>query len=118
MSQISLTLLVLKTRQLDVVRNFYAALGIAFMKEQHGKGPVHYAGQLGDLTLEIYPLTEESAAADATTRLGFAVGSLTKIVESLKSAGAPVVSLPQQTAWGLRAVVRDPDGRMIELYQR
>jgi hypothetical protein len=39
-------------------------------------------------------------------------------VQALQTIGAPVVSEPQATKWGFRAVVRDPDGRAVELYQR
>jgi hypothetical protein len=30
----------------------------------------------------------------------------------------PVVKQPTQNAWGLQAVVKDPDGRSVELTQR
>jgi predicted enzyme related to lactoylglutathione lyase len=112
---IRLNLLVLKTRQLDRLRQFYAALGIAFAQEKHGDGPLHYAGTIGDLVLELYPLPEGAGLADSTTRLGFAVAGLDAVVRALEGVGAEVVALPRQTAWGRRAVVRDPDGRAVEL---
>jgi catechol-2,3-dioxygenase len=111
-----LKLLVLKTRQTERLRAFYQALGIEMAEERHGSGPLHYAGQVGNVVLEIYPLPDESSAADATTRLGFAVERLAEVVQALRDSGAVVASGPQQTAWGLRAVVRDPDGRAVELY--
>jgi hypothetical protein len=114
----TLSLLVLKTRQLESVRQFYAALGIAFSEERHGNGPVHYAGRVGDAVLEIYPLPEGDTPADATTRLGFAVERLAEVVASLRAAGTPVDGEPRATTRGLRAVVRDPDGRAVELTQR
>ncbi len=67
---------------------------------------------LGDGVLEIYPLSG-GVEADQTTRLGFAVSDLESIVECLNEAY--VRSKPKQTEWGLRAVVRDPDGRTVEL---
>jgi catechol 2,3-dioxygenase-like lactoylglutathione lyase family enzyme len=111
-----INLLVLKTRGLEKLKHFYTALGIRFTAEQHGKGPGHYAGQVGDLVLELYPL-EDTRAADATTRLGLVVADLDAVVRSLATEEGVLVSQPRQTAWGLRAVVRDPDGRMVELYQ-
>jgi hypothetical protein len=45
-SDAKLNLLVLKTRQLDRLRGFYAALGIAFAEERHGGGPTHNLGPL------------------------------------------------------------------------
>jgi lactoylglutathione lyase len=102
MTTASLRLIVLKTRDLDKLKAFYEALGITFAKEQHGKGPMHYAGQLGTTVLELYPLPHDITVADTTTRLGFCVGSLKDVLTRL---GATV------------AVVRDPDGRTVELYQ-
>jgi lactoylglutathione lyase len=117
MAGVLLRLLVLKTRQLDALRAFYGALGIELVEEKHGQGPIHYAGRLGDVVLEVYPLPE-AHSADATTRLGFAVERLTEVVDTLQTLGAVIVTQPQETAWGRRALVRDPDGRAIELYQR
>jgi len=113
----SLKLLVLKTRQVDKLRAFYQALGVELVEEKHGDGPVHYAGKVGDAVLEVYPLPDGSDTADATTRLGFTVGKLPEVFQALKEAGTTVAGEPKETAWGLRAVVPDPDGRAVELYQ-
>ncbi len=117
MAGVSLKLLVLKTRQVDRLRSFYQALGIDLTEEKHGAGPVHFAGQVGGAVLELYPLPAEDGPADATTRLGFAVEKLAEVVQALRNAGELIAREPRPTAWGLRAVVRDPDGRAIELYQ-
>ena len=117
MNNVALSLLVLKTRQLDGLRRFYGSLGIELTKEQHGKGPVHYAARVGDVVLEVYPLPDNDTSADATTRLGFAVPSVAKVVQALQAVGTPIVREPQVTQWGLQAVVRDPDGRAVELYE-
>jgi hypothetical protein len=116
MQGVSLRLLVLKTRQLDQLRAFYQALGIALAEERHGRGPLHYAGQVGEATLEVYPLGDDAAATDATTRLGFTVDSLDDALRSLNALGVMPSDAPRQTPWGRRAVVRDPDGRAVELY--
>lgn len=116
MSKVSMRLLVLKTSQVDRLRAFYQALGLELAEERHGSGPTHFAGQVGDAILELYPLLDGDTA-DATTRLGFAVERLAEVVQALREAGTVIASEPRQTAWGLRAVVRDPDGRAVELYQ-
>ena len=59
MAGVSLKLLVLKTRQPDRLRTFYQAFGVELVEERHGSGPHHYAGQVGDTVLEIYPLRDE-----------------------------------------------------------
>jgi lactoylglutathione lyase len=112
----ALRLLVIKTRQLDKARAFYQALGIHFSEECHKGGPVHYAGQVGATVIEVYPLPDEAPAPDASVRLGFDVANLGGVLESLQSLGTPVVTEPRITPWGYRAVVRDPDGRAVELY--
>ncbi len=117
MADVLLTLLVLKTRQVDLVRSFYEALGIALTEEQHGSGSRHHAGRVGDVVIEVYPLPD-GAAVDTSTRLGFSVGNLAEVVQAIQGLGGTVVKQPTQTAWGLQAVVKDPDGRSVELTQR
>lgn len=107
-----LNLLVLRTYRLEELRAFYSALGAKFEAEQHGSGPKHYAATLGaGLVLELYPC-QEGASLDAGTRFGLAVADLR---QALCRVGQPVT--PKETPWGLQAVVRDPDGRTIELSQ-
>jgi catechol 2,3-dioxygenase-like lactoylglutathione lyase family enzyme len=113
MNGIKLNLVVLKTHRLDVLRDFYSALGFLFIEERHGEGPPHFAAHVGDVIFELYTLPE-SCAVDSTTRLGFAVPDLDAVVAKL---GAAVVSGQHETAWGRSAVVRDPDGRKVELVQ-
>lgn len=111
----ALTLLVLKTPRIEAVRPFYEAIGISFVEEKHGDGPVHYAGRIGETVMEVYPLL--TGEPDRTTRLGFSVGDLGKVTAALKAIGTEVTE-PKKTEWGLRTVVHDPDGRAVELYQR
>lgn len=118
MADVSLTLLVLKTPQVDRLRAFYQTVGVEFTEEQHGQGPRHYAGQVGDVVIELYPLADDGATVDTSTRLGFSVDKLTEVVQALEGIGTHVVKQPSQTAWGLQAVVKDPDGRSVELIQR
>jgi predicted enzyme related to lactoylglutathione lyase len=115
MAAIRLNLLVLKTRQLDRLRDFYSALGITFAEERHGDGPTHLAGRVGDVVLELYPLPADAGPADSTTRLGFIVPDLDAALRQMEAAGATVVSPPRQTEWGRRSLIRDPDGRAVEL---
>lgn len=115
MTEPHLKLVVLKTNQLQLVRDFYTRLGFHFVEEQHGKGPRHFSAPLGDGTLEFYPLSD-GTKADTTTRLGFSVSCMDSVIESLAALDA-IASGPKQTAWGLQAIVHDPDGRTVELYE-
>ncbi|MFO0843743.1 MAG: VOC family protein [Gemmataceae bacterium] len=113
----SLRLLVLRTRQLERLRDFFRPLGVTFTPERHGTGPLHYAGEVGGVVLELYPLPEAARPDDHLTRLGFSVRDLASALHEFEAAGVAVVSGARETEWGLRAVVRDPDGRTVELYQ-
>lgn len=118
MTEVSLTLLVLKTRRVEQLRGFYQTLGIELTEEQHGKGPVHFAGRVGNVVIEVYPLRNDHTTVDSSTRLGFAVENLAEVVKALEGIGMNMVTPPKETAWGLQAVVRDPDGRTVELSQQ
>ncbi|MFN3650970.1 MAG: VOC family protein [Armatimonadota bacterium] len=117
MSSVMLTLLVLKTARLEELCYFYHAVGMELSTEQHGSGPRHYSVRLGELVLELYPLPSGAAAERSDLRLGFAVGDLHATLLRLRRIGTDVRSQPTDTEWGLRAVVSDPDGRSVELYQ-
>jgi lactoylglutathione lyase len=116
MPEPALTLLVLKTRKVEQLRQFYQTLGIKFVKEQHGKGPVHYAGQACGIVIEIYPVSDD-ALIDASIRLGFAVENLAETVRALEPNRDGTTSPSQSSGVGLHALVRDPDGRAVELSQ-
>ncbi|HEY1067915.1 MAG TPA: hypothetical protein VGE52_17460 [Pirellulales bacterium] len=124
-----LSLLVLKTRRLAELRAFYAALGIEFVEERHGRGPLHYAGRLGDVIFEVYPLPGESVLADGAARpaspadapsirLGLIVDRLAETLALLRGLPGVVVGEPKTTEWGASVLVRDPDGRPVELSAR
>ena len=112
-----LNLLVIRSEEPARAVRFYELLGLRFQEEQHGQGPVHWAAQSGGLVMEIYP-ARSSDEVDKTTRLGFDVDDLQSVVESLRDQGIEIVNQPKQTQWGLRAVVKDPDGRSVELIQQ
>jgi hypothetical protein len=47
--------LVIRTKQVLDYLAFFNALGLTFKREQHGDGPWHYACQVDNTVLEIYP---------------------------------------------------------------
>jgi lactoylglutathione lyase len=112
-----LNLLVIRSEEPARAVGFYELLGLHFQEEQHGKGPVHWAAQSVGLVMEIYP-ARSSDEVDRTTRLGFDVNDVQSAVATLQEHGLEIVNDPKQTQWGLRAVVKDPDGRSVELIQQ
>jgi catechol 2,3-dioxygenase-like lactoylglutathione lyase family enzyme len=112
-----LNLIVVRSLDPKRTKGFFELLGIRFQEEQHGSGPIHWSADLDSLVLEVYPAKSEDEAC-GPSRLGFEVEDATSILKYLRSAGVEIVSDLKQSKWGLRAVVRDPDDRSVELVQR
>jgi hypothetical protein len=106
----------LTIRALDVERtmDFYAALGLRFVRERHGEGPVHYAALCDGLVFEIYPL-QGGDAATQSARIGWRVADVATSTQDLLAAGGTLLTPPTQTKRGVRSVVVDPAGHKVEL---
>jgi lactoylglutathione lyase len=109
-----LNLLVIRSLDLKSAEIFYQALGLKFVKHQHGKGLPHLAAEKDGFVFEIYPQQDKPTHH---TRLGFCVDSVARTIEVLTALGGKVLSSPRLTEWGYRAVIKDPDGHTIELIQ-
>ncbi|MGZ6005727.1 MAG: VOC family protein [Candidatus Saccharimonadales bacterium] len=108
-----LNLLVLRSTDLEKSVGFYGLLGLVFDEEKHGNGPIHYSAQLGQLVLELYPLGKRNPTTD--TRLGFLVSSVDECLNQLEPDS--IVEPAEDTGRGRLAIVKDPDGHTIELFQ-
>jgi hypothetical protein len=62
---------------------------------------------------EVYPLG--CGAVTTGTRLGFSVPALPASIAAAVEAGGKVISPPQLSSWGHRAVLSDPEGHKVEL---
>jgi lactoylglutathione lyase len=114
----TISLIVLRTSQMEAALAFYKALGLVFTEESHGTGPIHYSTQTGPSVLEIYPGEPSepiNRKAGGATMLGFSVQSLDDILPVLEKLPSKFISGPKDSAWGRRAVIADPDGRAVEL---
>jgi len=107
---ISLNLLVLRCTDIEKSKEFYKKLTLSFVKEQHGKGAIHYATTLGDMVLELYPLG--SGTVD-NTRLGFTVNSSKSILEDETIELVSEYLFNGKTTY----VIVDPDGRKVEIVE-
>ena len=112
----ALNLVVLRSTDLERARSFYEHLGLQFTRHRHGSGPEHLSAELGGCVFELYPLSKESAST-LGTRIGFSVPSLASVISALSTEPSTIISPPQDSPWGRRAVVTDPDGHRIELVQ-
>ena len=113
--------LILFTDNLETVVKFYTAIGVPLGLEQHDDGPLHYACELGQTHFAIF--ASSSGVADefrsgGSSLPGFTVNSLEAAFEASKSVEAEIIQGPTEYPWGWRALVKDPDGRVLELFQR
>ena len=113
-----LRLLVVRTPDMARLADFYSLLGLTFDYHKHGKSPYHYSAMLGSTTLEIYPLAKAQTEADKDLRLGFAVNNFETIIKLLQEKETEFLSEPMQTDYGFMTIIKDPDGRKIELYKK
>lgn len=114
---LALNLLVLRCKELERTRQFYEHLGLVFIQEQHGKGPVHYASEMAGLVLELYPATEKQLPDK--TRLGFTTSQLGELADDISRSPEIVILKPLvQQADRLVIVLQDPDGRTVEISQQ
>ena len=79
---------------------------------------MHYSAKVGETVFEIYPLLKNQEVADNSLRLGFAVDDLDELIADLKQANITIVKNPVLTEWGYHAIVKDLDGRKIELTEK
>jgi predicted enzyme related to lactoylglutathione lyase len=113
-----LRLLVVRTPDMARLADFYSLLGLTFDYHKHGKSPYHYSATLESTTLEIYPLAKGQTEADKDLRLGFAVNNFETIIKLLQEKETEFLSEPMQTDYGFMTIIKDPDGRKIELYKK
>ena len=113
---LNLNLLVLRCRDIEVSRRFYECLELRFQKHAHGTGPEHYAAEDGDGVMELYPLSQPCEREVEATGLGFTARSLPPVSDALRSSGFDPQPAREQP-WGRTFVVRDPDGRRVEVKQ-
>jgi predicted enzyme related to lactoylglutathione lyase len=115
-----LSLMVLRAADAARTRRFYEALGLTFTPEQHENGVLHYACELGGTVIEIYPgkaASPPDANSAGATMIGLRVADLDRAYVTVTTQGAKSRRAPADSSLGRRAVVEDPDGRVVELTQ-
>lgn len=112
---------VLLTHNLEGSRAFYERIGQSFVREQHGKGPVHYSAmQDGDapITVEIFPAGEHAIYFQQDKFfVGFEVDENPFVLQReliAKHGGEELLRHPpvRNAAW-----LRDPQGLLVRLSQ-
>jgi len=111
----NINLLVIRTKNPEVLKSQYELLGINFDYHRHESGPFHYASEFNGFVFEIYPLAQSMTGADHSIRLGFEIENLNSKINALEGSNWKIISNPKETEWGLIAIIQDLDGRKIEL---
>lgn len=101
---LSINLIVLSCSDIEKSKLFYTKLGLNFIREQHANGPLHYACDIGNITLELYPCSTRFPI-EKSVRLGINI-------EKLDVLKAQHEIKPKQINTTLFSV-EDPDGRTI-----
>jgi lactoylglutathione lyase len=110
-----LHLLTLRVRDLSASHRFYSLLGLPFVQHEHG-GPRHWCAEGEFGVFELYPCGDDQTPTQGL-RVGFDVEDAGTAVRRLVAAGAHCSRPLEPTSFGLRAVVRDPDGNAVEIRQ-
>ncbi len=108
------------SRDADALAGFYREqLGIPLAPIRLDGVPPHWACDIGDFYVSIWP--EESEDSGAPERrfaaVAFQVRDVWLTFDRLREDGVEVVSSPTRSALGLIARLKDPDGNPFELYQ-
>ena len=116
------TLVVLYSDKLEEVKEFYELLGLKFQKEKHGKGPEHFACDLGEVVLEIYPAaTDMSKCFNAGTLQPFKLGMILQVdrglvVDSVCEGKIRAFREGNEPDLSKMVLTQDPEGRRVELW--
>ena len=110
-----INLIVIRTDNPKELSGFYEQIGMKFEYHQHGKGTWHYSTEIEKTVFEIYPLMKNQVNPDISLRLGFTIKNLDEIIENLKKQNVKIVREPKDSEWGYFAIIKDLDGRKIEL---
>lgn len=108
-----LNLVVLRCADIERTREFYECFDLEFDRHRHGDGPVHLGTADGwAIIIELYPATEKNPADQCG--LGLGVPNLERTAAALRTRGFEPQPFTERP-WGLTFVVRDPDGRRVEV---
>ncbi|MCI5060052.1 MAG: hypothetical protein MRY79_03165 [Alphaproteobacteria bacterium] len=109
--------ILLCSENIKLIKEFYEAIGVTCHEEQHGSGPVHFSLEAQMEAVEIYPPRKQvSAPVILRFNVEDVSASIAGLSEKFEESDFLVASL-EELQTGMKAVVKDPDGRIVELFQ-
>ena len=111
-----LGLLVIRSRDMDRLAEFYKAIGMQLEKHSHPPCGEHYSTIDDSCVFEICQ-TKQGEAPTTNVFFGLNVDDLDDTLTNVLSNNGQVIREPESSEWGTSAVVRDPEGHRVLLMQ-
>ncbi|MGD1714428.1 hypothetical protein [Dapis sp. BLCC M172] len=110
--------IVIYSRNLVELDKFYSKIGFNVEKHKHGDGDEHLVCKSRDVLLEIYPLPDSgSQNPTKNIKIGLKVPSHATILNQTEFFRQYLYKLPEETQWGPKMSLIDPDGNIIDLFE-
>ena len=106
--------LTLFASDMERTADVYRAIGLSFINEKHGEGPIHLAHEKDGFVLEIY---QKSQAICDGMMLGFEASDISETRAKILQTGANLVKDIAKIDGVDRMIVADPEGRQIYIQQ-
>ncbi len=107
---------------LDKTVNFYQQMGVPLVLQQLGETPDFYTAELeSGISIIIDAVTPDDNQPDyaaGATQISFTVKDLDAAIARAEGLGAKLHAPKLQTHYGMRAILADPDHRLIELVEK
>ena len=107
---------------LDTTVKFYQDMGLPLVLQQLGETPPFYTAQLDSgislIVDAVTPDDDQPEYAAGATQISFRVEDLDTAIERALDKGAQLHAPKLQTHYGTRAILEDPDKRLIELVEK
>ncbi|WP_020536050.1 VOC family protein [Lewinella cohaerens] len=113
-----INLIVIRSDKPKELSAFYEQIGMVFEYHQHEKGPWHFSAEIEGTVFEIYTLMKNQKTSDSSLRLGFTIENLEETISNLKKNKVEILREPKDSQWGYFAIIKDLDGRKIELKEK
>ena len=109
-----LSLIVIRATNITENVDFYSQLGMSFIEEKHGSGPLHYSSVFMGAVFEVYPCRPDELPSNV--RLGFRYNRDDAKYISVLDFASKSASTSRIDSDGYEVfIVTDPDKRKIEL---
>lgn len=108
------------TARVQELIEFYRVIGIPLDKDTHDEPDhtPHFEGDIAGTHFAIFEKKDADTTLQAHgTMIGLAVENLKDVFAKLSTMGVKIKTPMENTPWGKRFVVFDPDGRAVEIFE-